>query len=121
MIYWITGKAKSGKTTLAKSFAEELKKKGHQVLVLDGDDVREQFKKHAYTDEARRNHILHVADIAAIAERQGIIVIVAMISPKKSWRMEAMKKFCEYTIVYLSGGYLWVGTEYEIPDEEETI
>jgi hypothetical protein len=62
-----------------------------------------------------------VANYAAIAEKQGFIVIIALISPKKEWRMKARKKFDKSMLIYLPDGILWEGTEYEIPDHEEMM
>jgi adenylylsulfate kinase-like enzyme len=62
---------------------------------------------------------MRVAKIASIAESQGITVIIALVSPKAKWRIEARKLLKESKLIYLSGGTLWAGTEYEEPMEEE--
>ena len=119
MIYWITGRAKSGKTTLAYEMISGFKKEGKPVLLLDGDDVREQFNNQDYSNFARTNHIMNIANFAAIAEKQGIIVIIALISPIRSIRVKARKLFQESILIYLSGGFLWKDTNYDEPTEEE--
>jgi bifunctional enzyme CysN/CysC len=120
MVYWITGRPRSGKTTLAYEKARALKYLGGgtSVLVLDGDEVRDVFPT-GFSDEDRYNHIMRVAKIASIAESQGITVIIALVSPKAKWRIEARKLLKESKLIYLSGGTLWAGTEYEEPMEEE--
>lgn len=118
MIYWITGRANSGKTTLAYKMAEDLKSEGKQTLILDGDEIRELFPT-GFSDDERRTHILNIAKIASIAEAQGIIVIIALISPTVRWRTEARSLFKESKLIYLSEGTLWSGTSYEEPTEEE--
>lgn len=119
MIYWITGRAGAGKTTLANKMAKEFKEEGKCVLILDGDDVRKHFPNTGFTDEDRFNHIIKVARFAAIVEKQNIIVIIALVSPRKEWRQEARKLFQESQLIYIEGGTLWKGTTYEEPDEEE--
>jgi adenylylsulfate kinase-like enzyme len=89
--------------------------------LLDGDEVRDQFENNEYTDESRLSHILRIASFSAIAERQGLVVIVAMISPKKEWRMMARKLFEKSMLIYMPGGHLWEGTTYEEPDHEEMM
>jgi len=90
-------------------------------LLLDGDMVREQFNDQEYTDEGRLNHIIKVASFAAIAEKQGFIVIISLMSPKKEWRMKARKLFEKSMLIYMPKGFLWEGTKYEEPDHEEMM
>jgi adenylylsulfate kinase-like enzyme len=94
---------------------------GEKVLLLDSDVVRDQVGNQGYDDEAREMHIMDIADYAAIAEKQGFLVIVAIISPKKEWRMKARKKFEKSMLIYMPDGKLWEGTEYEEPDHEEMM
>ncbi|MHA1815982.1 MAG: adenylyl-sulfate kinase [Candidatus Heimdallarchaeaceae archaeon] len=121
MVYWITGRSSSGKTVYAKRLKREFESLGSQVLCLDGDEVRDLTTDDDYTDEARERHIMTIAKFAAIAERQGFIVIIALISPKKEWRMKARKIFNKSMLIYMPGGFLWEGTEYEDPDHEEMM
>jgi len=121
MVYWLTGKSSAGKTVYSKRLKRQLEKLGAKVLLLDGDTVRDQFQNNDYDDEARLNHIMTIAKFAAIAEQQGFIVIIALISPKKEWRMKARKLFDKSMLIYLPGGILWEGTTYEEPDHEEMM
>lgn len=121
MVYWLTGRASSGKTVYAKRLKIEFEKLGGKVLLLDGDEVRDEFKNRDFDDNSRENHIMTIAKFAAIAERQGYIVIISLLSPKKSWRMKARKLFEKSMLIYLPGGILWEGTEYEEPDHEEMM
>ncbi|MCF8019805.1 MAG: adenylyl-sulfate kinase [Vallitaleaceae bacterium] len=121
MVYWITGRSSSGKTVYAKRLKRFLEEAGIKVLLLDGDEVRDQFTDNEYTDESRLQHIMKIAFFASIAERQGLVVIIALISPKKEWRMKARKLFEKSMLIYMPGGYLWEGTDYEEPDHEEMM
>jgi len=121
MVYWLTGKSSSGKTVYAKRLKKQLEKLNAKVLILDGDEVRDQFNNKEYDDESRLDHIMSISKFAAIAERQGFIVIIALISPKKEWRMKARKLFDKSMLIYLPDGMLWEGTEYEEPDHEEMM
>ena len=118
MVIWITGRKGSLKTTTANVLASKYRKEGKAVLILDGDNVRDHFPC-GFSDRERRNNIMRIAHIAAIAEAQDITVICALISPKKRWRQEARKLFKESRLMYLDGGTLWKGTTYEEPDTEE--
>jgi len=121
MIYWITGRSSAGKTVYAKRLKRQFEELGGKVLLLDGDDVRDKFSNQEYTDEARLQHIMNIAGFASVAESQGFIVIIAVISPKKEWRMKARKLFDKSMLIYMPGGHLWKGTEYEDPDHEEMM
>ncbi|MFH2094375.1 MAG: adenylyl-sulfate kinase [Bacteroidota bacterium] len=121
MVYWITGRKNAGKTTYAHKLRDELKRISNgqdTVLILDGDDVRIYFPR-GFSDDDRRENIMTIARIAAIAEKQGIIVIVACVSPRRCWRDEARKMFSESRLIYIPGGTLWENTTYEEPDTEE--
>jgi len=120
VIYWITGKSSSGKTTYAYRLKDELENHGHNILIFDGDDVRQYFKDE-YNDNDRETHIMRIAKFAAIAESQGFVVIISLISPLKIWRMKARKLFKKSMLIYLPGGTLWEGTNYEVPDGEEVM
>jgi len=121
LVYWFTGKSSSGKTVYAKRLKRQLEALGQTVLFLDGDEVRDIFTNDSYEDSAREIHIMRIAGFAAIAERQGITVIIALVSPKKKWRMKARKMFEKSMLIYMPGGFLWEGTEYEEPDHEEMM
>jgi len=121
MVYWITGKSSSGKTVYSKRLKRQLESLGAKVLLLDGDEVRDQFEDQEYTDEGRLKHIMKVASFASIVEKQGFVVIIALLSPKKEWRMKARKLFEKSMLIYMPGGHLWEGTEYEEPDHEEMM
>lgn len=121
MIYWITGASSSGKTVMAKRLKKQFEELGGKVLLLDGDEVRGIDLNEDYSDEAREEHIMTIAKFAAIAERQGFIIIIALISPKKEWRMKARKLFDKSILIYIPGGTLWEDSEYETPDTEEIM
>lgn len=109
MVYWITGKAGSGKTTLAKRLAKQT-----NGIIIDGDHVRKYFPT-GYEDNHRLENISRIAKIAKIIEDQGKIAIVACVSPKRVWREEAQKMFDECIEICLPFGMLWQDTEYEYP------
>ena len=121
MVYFITGKAGAGKTTYAYNLRYELHQQGYSVYILDGDEVRDATGNDGFSDEDREKHILTIASYAKLAEQQNITVIIALIAPKRIWRMKAREMFQESILVYLPGGKLWKNSEYEQPDEEELM
>lgn len=109
VVYWITGRTNSGKTTLAYRLAKQT-----NGIVIDGDEVRKLFPT-GYSDSERYDHIMRMANIAKIFESQGRIVIIACISPKRKWRKEAQALFKQCVEICMPFGELWEGTEYEEP------
>jgi adenylyl-sulfate kinase len=80
--YWFTGLSGAGKTTLSKSLAEEFLKEGKNVVILDGDELRNTISKDlGFTEEERTEQNRRAANIARILNDQGIHVMAALISP----------------------------------------
>ena len=113
MVYWITGRKNSGKTTLAY----RLKKQIPDSVVLDGGKVREVWSA-GFSDEERFAHLSRITKMAKILENEGITVIIACISPRKAWREQFQKEFDECLEICLPFGHLWENTYYEEPEYE---
>lgn len=111
MVYWITGRKGSGKTTLAYRISKQV-----DGIVIDGDEIRKYFKSD-FTDEGRLSNIYTMAWIAKILEKQGKVVIVACISPKREWRKKVQLMFNNCIEICMPFGTLWKGTEYEEPEK----
>jgi len=110
MIYWITGRKNSGKTTLAYRIAKQVK-----GVVIDGEEVRKYFPA-GFSDDERYENIIRIAKIAKLIENQGKIGIVACVSPKRKWRKEAQFLFDECIEICMPFGELWENTTYEEPE-----
>ncbi len=109
MVYWITGRKNSGKTTLAYRIAAQT-----NGIVVDGDEVREVFTT-GFSNEDRIKNIITIARIAKVFENQGKVVIVACVSPRREWREVAQGMFSECIEICMPFGELWEGTEFEEP------
>ena len=119
MVYLITGKAKSGKSTYAFKLAQEYSARGYHTKIIDGDEYRKIKGNQDYTDEGRKRNLFGAAVEAAQYERNGFIVILAFIAPRKRWRNIMRKEWKESVLVYIPGGELWPGTSYETPKIKE--
>lgn len=122
MVILITGKPNAGKTTLAYKLKENSKK---EVVILDGDELRDALNYNDYTLEGRTKWMLDVAKIAKVFERQGLDVIISLVSPLKEVRKDMLDMFEESTLVYIEGNHnsMWKPTNnncsiYQEPNED---
>lgn len=89
-VVWMTGLPASGKTTLANMFKDRLKELGLKVEVLDGDEIRKGLSSDlGLSREDREEHARRVSFVAKLLARNGIITVVALISPYRSSRESA--------------------------------
>lgn len=102
-IIWLTGNSGAGKTTLANEVCSKLKKNGQNVMILDGDEIRDIFKNTGFERAARIQHIKDVGKMAVFLKKQGIIPIVSLISPYQEARDYVREISSEdFTEIYVS-------------------
>ncbi len=86
---WFTGFSGAGKSTIAKALTQELKSKGYDFEVLDGDEIRENLTKGlGFSKEDRDTNIRRIGFVAKLLVRHGVIVLVPVISPYRAIRDE---------------------------------
>lgn len=98
---WCTGLSGAGKTTISNSLIEQLKERNLRIEVLDGDIIRQNLSKGlGFSKEDRDINILRIAFVAQLLSRNGVIVIVAAISPYRKIRRQARKMIGDFFEVY---------------------
>lgn len=91
-VLWFAGLSASGKSTIAMATQRELFKRGIQITVLDGDNVRHGLNAGLGFSEADRNENLRrVAEASKLFAETGLIVLTSFISPFKKNRDAARK------------------------------
>jgi adenylylsulfate kinase len=99
---WLTGLSGSGKTTIGNAVATELLSHGFRVEVIDGDVIRNHLCKDlGFSQQDRSENIRRIAFIAHLLTRNGIVVLVAAISPYREAREEARRTIGEFLEVYV--------------------
>ncbi len=100
---WLTGLPSAGKTTIAQALAPELKSRGWNVELLDGDEVRKGLSADLGFDRAaRESHARRVSFVAKLLARNGAIPIVALISPYKTSRARAREEIGAFIEVHVT-------------------
>lgn len=86
-VLWFTGLSGSGKSTLANAVEEVLEDASHDVIVLDGDDIRQGLCSDlGFTKEDRNENMRRISEVSKIFVDRGTIVITAFVSPYRSDR-----------------------------------
>ncbi|MFX0096369.1 MAG: adenylyl-sulfate kinase [Candidatus Hodarchaeota archaeon] len=101
-VIWLTGPSGAGKTVLADTLERRLKGVGYRAEVLDGDMVRHKlYPDIGFSKEARRMHNRVVIHMAKLLSRNGVIVIISLISPYREIRDYARQELSRFIEVYL--------------------
>ncbi|MGA8542789.1 MAG: adenylyl-sulfate kinase [Thermoplasmata archaeon] len=100
---WLTGLPSAGKTTIARELIPLLRARGWNVELLDGDEVRKGLSADlGFGRAARETHAGRVTFVAKVLARNGIIPIVALISPYASSRAHARKEIGRFVEIYIT-------------------
>jgi bifunctional enzyme CysN/CysC len=89
-VLWFTGLSGSGKSTLAMAVEQELFRRGYNVYVLDGDNVRQGLNANlGFSPDDRAENIRRIGEVAALFADAGLITITSFISPYRADRHRA--------------------------------
>ncbi len=102
-VVWFTGLSGAGKTTIATALAPELVALGRRVEVLDGDIVRTHLSRGlGFSREDRDTNVARIAFVAHLLARNGVIVLVAAVSPYRKAREEARAVIADFVEVHVA-------------------
>jgi adenylylsulfate kinase-like enzyme len=102
MVVWIIGLSGAGKTTLANEVIGQVRCTQPNVVLLDGDMIREVFGNDlGHTMQDRLTNARRVCQLGKFLEDQGINVVCAFLSlfrESRSWNRENLKNYYEVFI-----------------------
>jgi adenylyl-sulfate kinase len=105
-IFWFTGLSGAGKTTLAEAVRDRLAAMGMTVLILDGDQVREEFHRDlGFTPEDIRENNRLIAELCAMRRDECDAILVPVISPFRDARAAALARLAPgFFEIHISAG-----------------
>ena len=78
MVIWITGLSGAGKTSLCNALGRMLRPSMPQLVLIDGDAVRQLFDDRlGHTEADRKEQIGRIQRLAKMLSDQGLVVLVA--------------------------------------------
>ncbi len=99
---WFTGLSGAGKSTISGIIERRLREAGAKVEVLDGDVVRENLSKGlGFSREDRDINIRRIGFVCELLSRNGVIAIVAAISPYRAVRDEIRARIRHFVEIYV--------------------
>lgn len=102
MVIWLTGLSAAGKTTICRAIWNILKPSTPELVIVDGDNVRDLFsQKLGYTEPERRQQIQRIQALALMMSNQRLKVLVAALYSHPDLLAWNRRHFDRYFEVYI--------------------
>lgn len=101
-IIWITGIPAAGKTTLARRLVRYFRGRGSAAEIIDGDEVRRHISPDlGFSKADRLSNSQRIDWIARALARNGVIAVVASVSPYKEGREAARRNAVSESLQFI--------------------
>lgn len=99
---WLTGMSGAGKSTVSDMLMDRFRAAGAKVELLDGDVVRTNLSQGlGFSREDRDTNVRRIGFVAELLSRNGVIAVVAAISPYRATREEVKSKIASFVEVFV--------------------
>ena len=99
---WLTGMSGAGKSTVSDMLMDRFRAAGARVELLDGDVVRTNLSQGlGFSREDRDTNVRRFGFVAELLSRNGVIAVVAAISPYRATREEVKAKIASFVEVFV--------------------
>ena len=102
MVLWIIGLSGAGKTTLSEKVVEKIRNSKTNVVLIDGDIIRDVFGNDlGHTLEDRHQNADRICRLCKFLDDQGIHVVCAILSlfpESRSWNRKNINNYYEVHI-----------------------
>lgn len=99
--YWITGLSGAGKTTIGSLLYLYMKRLKDNIVLLDGDILRNIFRNTDYTFEGRKKLAYQYSGLCKMLNEQEIDVVICVVGMFQSCRDWNRKEIEKYKEIYL--------------------
>jgi adenylyl-sulfate kinase len=99
---WLTGMSGAGKSTISDALMERFRAGGAKVELLDGDVVRTNLSQGlGFSREDRDTNVRRIGFVCELLSRNGVIAVVAAISPYRATRGEVKSRIPNFVEVHV--------------------
>jgi len=99
---WFTGLSGSGKNTIARLVADELRRRHMKVELLAGSELRQNISQGLrFSYEDRVANVRRIGYVAKLLSRNGVAVITTAVSPYRAARDECRREIDEFIEVFV--------------------
>jgi adenylyl-sulfate kinase len=99
---WLTGMSGAGKSTISDELMARFHIIGAKAELLDGDIVRTNLSQGlGFSREDRDTNVRRIGFVAELLSRNGVIVVVAAISPWRGTRQEVRGRIQNFVEVHV--------------------
>ena len=102
-VVWLTGLSGAGKTVIASAVLAELRYRGVDAELLDGDEMRKSLCKDlGFSKEDRDENVRRVGGAAGELSAGGAVALVALVSPYRAARDAVRRRQERFIEVYVN-------------------
>ncbi len=111
---WFTGLSGSGKSTVARLVADEIRRRRARVELLSGSEFRRNLSQGlGFSPEDRKANVRRIGYVARLLTRNGVAVVTTAVSPDRAVRDECRQAIGPFVEV-------WVDCPPDVCEQRDT-